>query len=156
MKFKNIMIVLVSICMCLYLLMNLSFSENIDTLEGAWVIYEGAQPAPDVMVFMPNGNGICYDLSDEMPDFSWVQSGLIENGFLLNPRQFIWKTEHLSAENGVICFLMTLTVDDSIQEYHAIIEPDLAGTGRYGLTLSLDGGKFGGGWLKTEQIQASP
>lgn len=80
------------------------FFENIDILEGAWVIYEGAQPAPDVIVFMPNGYGICYDLSDEMPDFSWVRSGLIENRFLLNPRQFIWKTEHLTAENGDICF----------------------------------------------------
>lgn len=54
-------------------------------------------------------------------------------------------------------FLLTLTMGDSIREYHAIIEPDLAGTGRYGLTLSLDGGEFGsGGWMKIEQIQASP
>lgn len=158
MKFKiMLLIIVVSIVIVLcFFPLNTDIRESISILEGTWVLYEGGQPAPDVMTFMSNGTGMCYELSDQLSDSSWVRSGLVESEFLLNPQPIIWEASEIahnySKGNDMITMMITIQIGQTIKKFKAILEPNLAGTGRYGLYL-ISNNNTEGGWIKIEKIR---
>ncbi len=150
--FKRLMLTI----LYLSFLLNLAFGESKCVLEGTWVLYEGGQPAPDVITFMPDGSGKCYELSDELLGSSWVWSGIIDSEFLLNPQEIKWEASDIVydrfSENDIISMSITIQTENESKRYEALFEYDLSGTGRLGMTLELDNGT-GGGWIKIDQVQ---
>lgn len=64
MKKRCIIVIILLLCtaLCLFCVLHVSHT---DTVVGTWMLYEGANVAPDVLLIKENGSGVAYSLSYE-------------------------------------------------------------------------------------------
>ncbi|MBQ4639054.1 MAG: hypothetical protein IJB69_00885 [Clostridia bacterium] len=111
-------------------------------LPGSWVIYEGGQVAPDILVFHEDGKGRAYDLPREYAEV-WLDGQPIPPQYLQEAREFTWQ---LQDEGKIELFFSS----SSRQEYRITFEENMDGTGLPGFSLQLEDGS-GGGWVKASE-----
>ena len=127
-----------------------AFAEQSSFLEGgAWVLYEGGDAAPEVLVFMAGGLGTCYELCESLVSDTWVWEQQIKKEYLTNPQEFSWVIEFVEQSSlHTTCFLLTIQIDELITKYSAELIPDMSGTGLDCLVLTVMQEGGGGGWLR--------
>ena len=143
---------LLSVLLAIVLFGNALAEQSSSSLEGAWVLYEGGDVAPEVIVFMSGGHGLCYKLIDSYISDSWVWEHHIKNEYLTSPKEFSWTIESIEKNPScIVCFSLIIQIDELVQEYDAEFIPDMSGTGLDGMVLTVENGA-GGGWLKVDFI----
>ena len=123
------------LCLCIMLVPQ-SPAEN--PLPGSWVIYEGGQVAPDILVFHEDGKGQAFDLPRDYEEV-WLDGQPIPPQYLQEAREFTWQ---LQDEGKIKLFFSS----SSRQEYRITFEENMDGTGLPGFSLQLEDGS--GGWVK--------
>lgn len=136
---------LISFCLCINSIM---FYRQSCRLIGIYVVYEGGYIAPEVLQFLPSGQGNAYAV--KIDDEPWLENMSLQFQYLQSPIPFHWRIQRITA---VDVALQIVYQSGICKSYVYQYEEDIGGIGARGISLLSQDLPGSCGYLKINIIR---